>query len=212
MTKIVAISDTHTFHRQLTVPDGDIFVHAGDFLLSGNVEELSVLYDFNRWLGELPHKHKFVTCGNHDRMLETHPSLTRPMITNADLVLDDVREVEGLRFYFSPWTPRFPEGSDYWKFMKERGEMRQVWNDIPNNIDVLVTHGPPAGVLDTVSEKAVGDMSLLDAVLRIRPTYHIFGHVHEGRGQVQNQWTEFVNATQVDAVYRPVYQPIVLEV
>lgn len=209
--RLVAVSDTHGFHRQLRVPDGDVFIHAGDFMLSGNADELELVRDFNAWLGELPHKTKLVTCGNHDRFFEGYSAEARSFICNARLVGDAQVVVEGIRFWLSPWTPRFPEGSNYWAFMRQRSAMHYVWDAVPIGIDVLVTHGPPQGILDEVpGGELAGDYALRRAVFdHIKPRIHFFGHIHEGRGETEVAGIQFANVTQVDGAYRPVYQPAV---
>lgn len=68
--RIVCISDTHGMHRRLRIPPGDVLVHAGDITMGG---EKAVMLDFDKWLGELPHKHKVVICGNHDLCFEDTP-------------------------------------------------------------------------------------------------------------------------------------------
>ena len=214
--KIVFVSDTHCQHRRINVPDGDVFVHAGDFLLSGNMDELASLQDFNTWLGELPHKHKLLTFGNHDRMMEMMPAM-RAEITNARVFVDQWVEVDGVSFYLSPWTPRFPEGSDYWKFMRERNQMYTIWERIPPKTDVLVTHGPPYGGLDMTPYGRAGDEALRRIVARVRPRIHAFGHIHEGYGREstiqppESRGTLFLNCSQVDAAYRLVNKPWVVE-
>ncbi|KKU85756.1 MAG: hypothetical protein UY14_C0014G0001 [Parcubacteria group bacterium GW2011_GWA1_47_9] len=78
--RVVAISDTHEMHRQVVVPDGDVLVHAGDFTMSGT---LPAIYEFNTWLGTLPHRHKVVVAGNHDWAFQRQPAQARALLTNA---------------------------------------------------------------------------------------------------------------------------------
>ena len=76
--RIVVISDTHGLHRQLKMPSGDLLIHAGDFTFYSKPP--SIISDFNAWLGKLPHRHKIVTCGNHDYLLED-PEIAAPSPT-----------------------------------------------------------------------------------------------------------------------------------
>jgi Icc-related predicted phosphoesterase len=221
--RIVVISDTHNLHRQLQLPEGDLLIHAGDFTISGGGHyDIPVIRDFNDWLAEQPHPYKIVVPGNHDRYFEDYPHLARELITNARLVQDEAFEIEGLKFYASPWTPRF--GSDYWKFHKRRGsEILAVWEKIPSGLDVLITHGPPMGVLDYVGiqdsgwgtviggEHAGDEMLYREVIHRAKPKIHVFGHIHPGYGTVRYGDTQFYNASQCGDSYAIINRPWVID-
>ena len=206
MPRIVCISDTHTRHEELEMPPGDILVHAGDLTDLG--AETDVV-DFDRWLGTLPYPHKIVIAGNHDFIFERDPVRARRLITNAVYLQDSEVEVEGLRFWGSPWQPWFYD----WAFNLERGEpLAAKWRLIPERTDVLITHGPPAGIGDaTHRDEHVGCADLLAAVRRIGPRLHVFGHIHEGYGRWSGVPTTFVNASCCDLAYRAANPPIVVE-
>ncbi len=141
--KLVCISDTHSLHRHIPeVPDGDVLIHAGDGLGQGTLENIE---DLNDWLGMLPHRHKIVIAGNHDWAFQETPELAREALTNAVYLEDSSVEIEGIRFWGSPWTPTFMD----WAFMLERGQqLHKKWQLIPGDTDVLITHGPPKGIGD----------------------------------------------------------------
>src|SRR4051812_18718815 len=142
--RLVCMADTHMFHGDWrSVPDGDGLVHAGDLTRTGSVDELLQVRDFLR---ALPHDEKVVVAGNHDFLFQTQPDVARAMFDEGFTYLEDAAAVvKGLKFYGSPWTPRFHR----WAFMKERGDdIATAWARIPEGLDVLVTHGPPFGVLD----------------------------------------------------------------
>jgi predicted phosphodiesterase len=140
--RIVCLSDTHGTHERLTVPEGDLLVHAGDFTNLGRPAEIE---RFDRWLGTLPHPHKLVIAGNHDFLFERKPEKARALLTNARYLQDEACEVNGLRLWGSPWQPWFHD----WAFNLARGpELAAKWALVPERIDVLVTHGPPAAILD----------------------------------------------------------------
>src|SRR5208282_5143989 len=128
--RIVCISDTHGLHRQLNVPNGDILIHAGDF--TSYSDPHSSVSDFNAWLGELPHRHKVVTCGNQEYMLEEPRD--RGAITNATLLIDSGLKIEGLKIWGSPVTPLYPGA--FGKPMSE--ELREHWAQIPEGLDILI--------------------------------------------------------------------------
>ena len=204
--KIVAIADTHNLHRALTVPAGDILVHAGDMTSRGTKEEVE---EFNDYLGGLPHRHKIVIAGNHDLCFEREPELSASLLTNGMYLEDEAITVNGIVFYGSPWQPAFFN----WAFNLERGpEIREKWDLIPEGVDVLVTHGPPFGYGDeTARGEKVGCRDLLAVVQRRKPRAHIFGHIHEGAGIYSSAHTKFINASCCDRWYEPVNAPVVFE-
>jgi predicted phosphohydrolase len=205
--RIVAASDTHSRHARVAVPDGDIFIHAGDATMGGTVAEL---IEFNRWLGTLPHRKKIVCAGNHDFLFEKNPSLARTLLTNATYAQDQLVTALGLRIYVSPWQPRFFD----WAFNLNRGaEIRRKWDLIPGGLDVLVTHGPPLGILDVsgLTGEHVGCEELRAAVECARPRVHIFGHIHHSYGTLDYNGTRFVNACVCNESYQPLNPPVVIE-
>jgi predicted phosphohydrolase len=202
--RIVCLSDTHGLHRRLDVPDGDILLHAGDFSMGGRAHEIE---RFDRWLGTLPHAHKVVVAGNHDFLFEREPERARALLTNALYLQDGELTLAGLRIWGSPWQPWFHD----WAFNLARGPaLAAKWALIPDGTDVLVTHGPPAAVLDrTVHGEDVGCRDLALALERVRPRLHLFGHIHESYGRVERDGTIYVNASNCDVRYRKL-QPVVV--
>ncbi len=208
MPRIVTISDTHSRHRKIsTMPEGDILIHSGDATNRGGIDEIA---DFNQWLGELPYQHKIFVAGNHDWLFERSPQFAPTLMTNAHYLLDSFIVVEGLKIYGAPWQPRFFD----WAFNLDRGAaIAEKWQMIPDDIDVLITHGPPYGILDEVPyrHEHVGCEELLPVVQRIKPRAHIFGHIHAGYGIAEQDGTKFVNASICNEAYQPVNAPIVID-
>lgn len=187
--RIVFVSDTHGRHHLTTVPDGDVLVHSGDCTRHGSLEDVDEL---NRWLGTLPHAHKIVIAGNHDFCFQEQPAEARARLTNATYLHDEGCEIAGLTFYGSPWTPTFFD----WAFMLSDDELAAKWAAIPAGVDVLVTHGPPFGVLDwTNREEHAGSRTLLERVRAVRPRVHVFGHIHEAAGRLDLDGTTYLNAS-----------------
>ena len=187
--RLVLLSDTHQLHREVEVPDGDIFIHSGDFtMFSRSIAEIA---DFNTWLGELPHQHKIVVPGNHEFFLEADPS-KRSLLTNAIVLVNEGTESDGLRIWGSPVTPLY--GGAFG--LSSAADRRRLYAQIPQDTEVLITHGPPYGILDSSPDPGLhsGCHELLDAVVRIRPKLHVFGHVHGAHGIFQTDHTTFVNA------------------
>lgn len=188
---IVAMADTHTFHDELSVPDGDVLVHAGDMSRSGTLDELSVARDF---LDALPHRHKIVVAGNHDRAFENRPEEARRLFEGFVYLQDEAQTIEGVKFYGSPWTPWFRD----FAFNLPRGApLAEKWAMIPDDADVVITHGPPRGIGDDAGlvEGREGCERLLLRVQEVAPKLHIFGHIHQDRGQWRVGPTTFVNVS-----------------
>ena len=207
--RVVCISDTHGQHAKLSVPDGDVLIHAGDFMAFGDTPK--EIIDFNQWLGKQPHQHKVVIAGNHDSMFERHPAAARELLGNAIYLENSATEFAGLKIWGSPVQPEF----NNWAFNVARGAaIRRYWKMIPANTDVLVTHGPPFGVLDKAhpSSAHLGCEELAKAVEQIKPRLHVFGHIHGGHGLSSGKDTQFVNASVVNEAYRLVHEPQVVEI
>lgn len=208
MPRLVIISDTHGMHRQVEVPNGDILVHAGDLCGHGRVAEV---VDFASWLAELPHAHKVIIAGNHDWCFERTPDEAEHALSGCHYLFDSGVELMGLNFWGSPWQPWFLD----WAFNLQRGKpLRQKWELIPDSTDVLVTHGPPHGILDLTHPRRehVGCAQLLAAILRVKPAVHAFGHIHEGYGQHREHGVFFANASSCTLRYAPTNPPVVLDV
>lgn len=192
---IVCISDTH--NKTPVVPDGDILLHAGDLTRMGTFEELQ---DQLHWIGKLPHQHKIVIAGNHDLLLdrrftgnllnhsssqEGHSSEnldwgTIIYLENSSTIVD----VRGRKIHIfgCPLTPK----SGNWAF--QYPPMQNIWKDLlPDNIDVLLTHGPPKGHLD-VFEVSRGCEWLTRELWNKKPRLVVFGHIHAGHGIESLDW------------------------
>jgi predicted phosphohydrolase len=204
--RLVLLSDTHELHREVDVPDGDIFIHAGDFTIFS--KSMDAVADFNDWLGGLPHRYKIVVPGNHEFFLEAEPS-ERFMLDNAIVLINEGTEIDGLRIWGSPVTPLYG-GAFGLRSAKDR---RRLYAQIPHGIDVLVTHGPPFGILDTapISGLHEGCPELLDVVEQVRPKLHVFGHIHTAYGIFQTEHTTFVNASRLGLHDDPDKAPFVFE-
>lgn len=216
--KFLFMSDTHGKHRLLTshyqslVFDYyDYIVHAGDISNIGRKEEVE---DFLLWFNSFNAKEKIFIAGNHDFLFEKDNDLARSLIPSGVTYLQDSGvTLGGVKFWGSPQTPRFFD----WAFNRDRGDdIRKFWGMIPHDTDVLITHGPPFGVLDYVerSRKNAGCEELAHFVGNVvKPKVHVFGHIHEGRGMVEVEGgATFINASVLDDDYRLSCAPIVLEV
>jgi Icc-related predicted phosphoesterase len=200
--RLVLVSDTHGHHHNLEVPDGDILIFAGDYAFEHHGQaEMSALIDFFSWLDGQPHKHKVMIAGNHDFAFEKSLSVVKMVMPPSIIYLEGGEEtVEGLKIWGGPWTPRFFD----WAFNVDRGEaIKRYWDCIPDDTDILVTHGPPYGLLDdTPLSGHVGCKELRDAVKRVNPKLHVYGHIHRWGGiGIQVNDTTYMNASVVDETY-----------
>lgn len=209
--RLVILSDTHCWNTSIEVPDGDVLIHAGDFTFSGESREIQPALN---WLGSLPHKVKLIIFGNHDFLAQDSPRMVRDICTEQNLtwLQDSGIEIDSINFWGSAITPLF--GS--WAFMEERGnKIRRHWNLIPENTNVLITHGPPINILDeTPRHQHVGCFDLYEQIKKLpKLTTHIFGHIHYDGGKiVEKHGVKFINASVVDEDYELVRNPIVIDI
>lgn len=214
MLKLVVISDTHC--QQFPIPEGDILIHCGDHTFKGTYQQSFAAL---QWLFEQPHKHKIIIAGNHEcgwdrdfmgsqymfvkeRMLETFHNFI--YLENSGI------ELMGLKFWGSPVQPQFYN----WAFQKARGpELARHWEQIPEDTDVLITHGPPYGFGDTNKhDERFGDEDLLARVRVVKPSLHLFGHAHDGYGEWLSEGTLFINAAILNEDYKVANKPVEVEI
>jgi len=228
--KIDCIADLHGYQPKLE--GGDLLIVAGDLTARDKLSEWAVFFS---WLSQQYYTKKIIIAGNHDGQLEHGMPKNQKEADELKAVQDFLQEVdeaekpefeylcdygtefEGLKIWGSPWTPTFFN----WHFMKKRGEeIKKQWDLIPDDTDILITHGPAYGILDVsgFSRKRVGGTNhcgceeLRNAVERVKPKLHVFGHIHESYGETvllfDNTDTRCVNASIMDGDYNPVNKPI----
>ena len=209
--RIVCISDTHMTHRSLTLPEGDVLIHAGDATGRGTVEEVS---SFLRWFNAQPHARKILIAGNHDWLFQRHPGIADQLLAeNPDVTYlqDSGVEIDGVKFWGSPWQPWFMD----WAFNLPRkgAQLGRTWERIPMDTDVLITHGPPYGALDLVEgrEEHLGCEELQIRLAAVRPRLHVFGHIHSGFGIARLGDTTYVNACTCTEAYKALHPPVVVD-
>lgn len=228
--KITIVSDLHGYYPELE--GGDLLILCGDYTAH---DELMQWSEFFSWLKNQNYERKVLIAGNHDGFLEECYPCNQEDITDLqqvreflkendedfqedfDYLCDSITEYEGLKIWGSPWTPTYGD----WHFMKERGvEIKEKWDLIPNDIDILITHGPPHGILDFVDDENTGCEELQKALFRVKPKLHVFGHIHEGYGNVVLKRSGFgdenntlcINASIMNENYKPVNKPINIEI
>lgn len=214
--KIVCISDSHNQKPKLP-PDGDLLIHSGDLTMMGTLSEVERSI---QWLGEIA-KNKYdhgviLVPGNHDFLfekfepgmktnkggfkIEREPELARKLCEKygVDLLIDESMEVEGIKIYGSPIQPWFHD----WAFNVDRSKIGLVWEKIPDDTQILITHGPPYGIGDLCRGGNVGCAALLERIKLLKEfKLHICGHIHEGAGHSWFNNKLFINASVLDGHY-----------
>lgn len=197
---IHSVSDLHGYEPEL--PGGDILIIAGDCTASDTYEQWE---KFASYLRKAPYEDIILVAGNHDGALEAYEEeILKLFDLRVQYLCDREVNVQCLRIYGSPWTPIFYA----WHFQRHREELDAVWEHIPSGLDILVTHGPPFGILDKIDKQRCGDQALAQAVDRAKPKHHVFGHIHAGYGTYQDSWgmdgttTKYYNVSMCDEKYR----------
>jgi Icc-related predicted phosphoesterase len=215
--KVLAISDLHGILP--AIPEADLLLIAGDITPDvysyPDIEwtparQVAWMFtNFKPWLEDIPVKNTVAIAGNHDYIFEFR----------KDEFLDDMPvhylenssvTIDGVSIYGAPWTPKFGN----WAFMKQEKYLLEQWDKIPLDTNVLITHGPPFGILD--QSNFFGDGMAKHAgsgSLRQKLSYgsfgnlklHVFGHIHEGRGVTTLDGVTFANVAQMDLSYNPIY-------
>tara|TARA_R100001369_G_scaffold92902_1_gene141183 strand:+ start:102 stop:728 length:627 start_codon:yes stop_codon:yes gene_type:complete len=204
--KIICISDTHNKHEGLILPEADCIIHAGDFTDAGTKQET---HSFLKWYSALPYKYKILIAGNHDFYLENNKENLKAIIPDNVYYLEDSGiTIENIKIWGSPYIP----GTGNWAFLKERGKaILSHWNKIPLDTNILITHGPPYGILDELDDKSqLGCINLKEKVETLKISYHVFGHVHNEYGTVKKKKTLFINSCSLDHRQRILNAPIVI--
>lgn len=225
--RLVCISDTHQLHNHIQLPHGDVLICAGDFCSRGTLAEAD---NFAEWFVSRPHKYKVVVAGNHDMCFEhlkfrSHAESLFDQ-DNVFYLRDSGVIIEGVNFYGSPWQPEFYD----WAFNLPRlgPELRDFWDRIPENTNVLVTHGPPHGILDDTPSKfnprfrkrkgaleSVGCELLrkrVDQLSKLKNLKaHVFGHIHYSAGTIYKDGVQYINAASCTEQYKPLNVPKVFD-
>ena len=222
--RITLISDTHTKQLELLwdktdLPGGDLLIHAGDIMNSGrNPKDIT---EFCKWFDGLnQYEHKVFIAGNHDRMFEDFPERAMEIVNSyktIDYLQDDWIKVgddkELVKIYGSPWQPEFYD----WAFNLPKGGpgLMSKWEAIPEDTDILITHGPPQDHLDVsgppYNEPHLGCALLREKVDEQPPKIHVFGHIHGGYGYKFYNGTHFFNASILNERYEYVNKPVTFD-
>ncbi len=211
---IGAVSDSHL--REYTLAKKvKVLVHAGDHTFHGDMKELTQAIEQLKVHKTMEMADYIITiAGNHDREIEKNPSLYKNLFKEAGIIYlqDELITIEGVTFYGSPWTPEFCG----WAFSTHQFDGQdpdEVWEKVPEGIDVLVTHGPAWGRFDVPfgGYNHVGCPSLMRNIQRIKPRVHIFGHIHSPGDVVGADGIRHINASVCNGLYERLYEPTIFD-
>lgn len=213
--KIVAISDVHERWHKLVIPKCDLLISCGDYSFRG---ESRVVREFHEWLNKQDAKHIISVQGNHELWVEKNFEEAKLIAQNAcpkiHFIDEGLVEIEGLKIWGSAITPWF----NNWAWNRKRSEIEQHWKEIPDNTNILITHGPPYSILDQTTyftgEPKPGYLGCEELYKRINELkdldLHFFGHIHSPGGQqVHRNGKSFYNTAICDEIYLP-YNPITM--
>jgi Icc-related predicted phosphoesterase len=212
MKKFCCISDTHGIHKKLDIPPCDFLVHSGDIHKKYKIE---FVRDFVEWFVHAPSRYKILVAGNHDRFIAREKERFLEMIDGKIIYLENSgTEIEGIKFWGIP-SVKWCGPYKHFTYLTSDEEVR-IFSKIPVATDILITHSPPYGILDSSPDirnegGRRGSKALLDMVNRIRPRYHIFGHEHTAYGIMQNQHTIFINSSIVNNSESLLNKPIIFD-
>ena len=214
--KITLISDTHNKHKFVTndLPGGDLLIHAGDISSMGYEHEIR---EFCKWFNNIDnYTHKVFIAGNHDWGFQNNVEIVKEILNfyenitylqdNSTLLGEDMVSVYG-----SPWQPEFYN----WAFNLPRQgvELKEKWDNIPNNTDILITHGPAYGYVDKVIGRTenLGCELLTERIKELKPKIHVCGHIHTGYGYTFDGDTHYINASVLNESYVYYNKPLTIE-
>ncbi|MEM7507883.1 MAG: metallophosphoesterase [Pseudomonadota bacterium] len=205
--KIVVISDTHGGHERLGQLEGDILIHCGDVEHLFRDDALA-LQRVDNWFARQNFEQILCIGGNHDLSMEDEARGGRQPFRHATYLQDAALTYRSVKFYGAPWVPMLAGHA----FFAEAPELATAWGKIPDDVDVLITHTPPAGILDVSSQGMVlGCKHLAKRLQNLSPRLHCFGHVHASVGSRVIRATTYVNATSVNSDFQIAHPPFEYE-
>lgn len=221
------MSDTHNRHGHFKPEGGDILLHSGDVSSRGRPEEI---IQFMEWFADQDYSHKVFIPGNHDWDLEKNfgfylkkaEELGIHLLNDSGVTLTgiyDKTDLEDNKYSIKVWGSPVQPWFHSWAFNRARtqreatrihGWIKPHWDMIPEDTEILLTHGPAYKILDEVTsigmnpEINVGCEELAKRIEQLNIALHVSGHIHEGRGFHYGPKCTYVNASSLDRMYYPV--------
>lgn len=208
--RIVCISDLHM--ETPLLPFGDLLIVAGDLTSTGPIGQTKTMLGYL-----MDNKHKYthgvvMIAGNHDFLFQRDPLVAEQLVKDARItyLCESGCIINGFKIWGSPYVPRIGD----WAFGYDQYMEHRIWQRIPEDTDILITHGAPMGILDDIEDRwHIGSAGLYNEIFnRVHPKLHVFGHVHEGYGTYDTEETKFVNASICDVNYDPTNKPVEVEI
>jgi len=214
--KLVFVSDVHCKWNKIIIPECDILFSCGDYSFRGEPE---VVKNYHEWLDEQPAKHIVSINGNHELWVEKNFNEAKDIALKACPIVQFIQheaiEIEGLKIFGSAWTPYFNDWAyNAGRTITEAAYLRKpfigdLWQDIPLDTQILITHGPGVGTLDWVANYMsgkiinVGCNELTKKIVELKDLkIHAFGHLHMKGGNVMEQdGVKYINASVCDDNY-----------
>jgi len=208
--KMVCFSDTHGQHRSKKLNKwfkdnpADILIFAGDYQLNS----LDTGEDFIEWISGLPYKHKIITAGNHDNNSAITKKKSKKY-SDINLLIHNSIEIEGIKFFASAYSRTF----GHWSFMTDEDTLKYLYEKIPEDTEILITHTPPFKKLDlTFRGVDAGSTSLMNRIKQLpKLKYNIFGHIHESHNNIQRKNITYINCSIVNERYELINEPYIFE-
>ncbi len=198
-----------------------------------------------KWFGKQDYMHKVFIAGNHDMTFdreillrdklahfegrteydtecaEGKPEWLVEMLANLPdnvyYLENSSIKLEGLKIWGSPYSPTFGYG---WGFNVDRGyDAAQIWNQIPLDTDIVITHSPIYGYNDRAqnTNQNVGCSDLYHRLHEVKPHLHFAGHIHEGHGwgtiPYKDEWGDIYtfNGSTCNLRYEAINNPITFD-
>lgn len=212
----ISISIISDMHGELPydLPGGDLLIIAGDCTGSDRLIQWAHFFD---WLKKQKYEKKILVAGNHDNYLTILPKPNERGY-DFDYLCDSSVVFKGLKIYGIPYSLTFPFLNPHCAaFTGSEEELEAKYDKIPNDVDILISHGPALGVMDqTKTGEHVGSPSLLRKLMDIKPRLFISGHIHEAYDNYSvdfnGKMMTFVNASIMNEDYEPVNKPVNIEI
>lgn len=227
MIKICAISDCHGDLPE--IKPCDLVLICGDSVplkvqASTNGTKKWYKDKFKTWAENLPCEKVIFIAGNHELRFPGHQIIYEKIFPSSDKVIylchkEYIYTHDGTdyRIFGTPYCKIFGN----WAYMYPDDTLKQAFNEIPENLDILITHDAPYGVSDIVLQSScswydgkthLGNIPLREAILEKKPKIVVHGHIHSSSREFENLGSsKVINCSIVDENYNPVYAPIVFE-
>lgn len=220
--KIVAISDLHGYLPK-NIPEGDTLCICGDIFpleIQNNLNKCDRWLNniFIPWSNELPYKNIILIAGNHDFFFENIDLLDTILMfekTKINFLEDSWIQIENIKFYGTPWCHKFGN----WAYMVSDDELKDLFEDIPEDIDFLLTHDAPYGVSDICEEDIywnnhnhIGNIPLREAIIKKKPKFVLHGHLHSSNHNEEIlEESKVYNVSLLNESYNLFYEPLIIE-